>query len=148
MIATADPIPGFDHQAFESLVRQARSARRVVLGPALERRLIRPNPLPGRTKAERDLLAANRRQTIAALSKLPEQPATILAQKAKLRLLAETPLAEPALDPRAIERVLKTFPDEQGDELTATHLSVFLLNREELMRFAPAAARTGRRLQR
>ena len=46
------------------------------------------------------------------------------------------------------ERVLETFPDEQGNELTATHVSVFLLNREELMRFAPAAARAGLRLQR
>ena len=65
-----------------------------------------------------------------------KQPEVVLADKTLLQHLAETPLAEPALNHQALERVLRTFPTSQGNRLTATHLAVYVLDRKQALRAA------------
>ena len=80
---------------------------------------------PGLSRNERKYYVAYRNVTIVALRRLKEHPEASLAERSTLRLLAETPLASPVLDHRAIERVLRTFPD-QVESIEATDVSVFL----------------------
>jgi hypothetical protein len=140
-IATADPAPGLDRGALALLIRQAHAGSKVVLGSALERELARQTKLqlarPGLTKLERATLAAEEGSLKDSLRLITKEPEKILTRLATLRLLAKSPLIEPALSHRAIERVLRTYPVSQGVAMSATHLSLFLLNRQQLLAYAP-----------
>jgi hypothetical protein len=151
LIATADPSPGFDRRAFALLVRQARAAPRLVLGEAFERKLRAETPRLlaryGRSKNTRTFIAKRMQSIESTLSMLTTQPAQVLSHVWILQLLVSTPLAQPVLDHHALESVLRTFPKACGGcplddflidvALMATHLSVYVLDRQQLLSFSP-----------
>jgi hypothetical protein len=121
IIATANPAPGLDRQALARLFRQVRSGAKVVLGRPLERAL--------RSRVDGPTIRAS-------LLSIAEDPAKVLANRLVLRLLVKAPLVSPALDSADLARVLRTFPTAQGVAMSATHLSLYRLDRPQLLQFA------------
>jgi hypothetical protein len=107
-----------------------------VIGGAMEKGLNAMENQPGLNAQAKALLHAYHRDTLTLLRSINRQPEVALANKALLQRLLETPLVAPALDHHALERVLQTFPASQGNRLSATHLSVYLLDRRQLLRYA------------
>lgn len=141
LIATADPAPGFERDAFAQLVRQARSARKPVLGIQLERRLQRQvieHVAPSGLGKFASTVSVDEQRTIEKLlTKINVKPVEALSRRSVLSLLAAAPMVEPVLDHAALERAARTFPTVQGAALQATHLSAYLLTRSQLLLFAP-----------
>jgi hypothetical protein len=140
-ILDADPAPDFDRRSFELLVRQARSASKVVIGTALRARIdgeLRRNlARKGLDEGQRFLYTAAHRHTYDLLAQLHKDPVNVLAQRDMLELLAATPPAEPRLSQRALDRVVRTYPVRQGSALQYTHVTVDLLDRRQLLQYAP-----------
>jgi hypothetical protein len=111
-----------DVAAYTALILQAQSAPQVRLGPGAERALGAIAD-PG----ERFVIGH-------ALTQIREQPVSTLVPVV-LRFLRDHPIESPPLDPRLIDRVLRSVPDDWAPD-AATGLRLYLVDRAELLRIA------------
>jgi hypothetical protein len=126
LVARADLWPGFDAAAYQSLVTVAAGADGLDLGPAGDRALA---DLPD---------DGTREFAVAALAGIVVDPEATLLHPAVLEWVRDHPLADPALDPAAADRVLASLDDVDAGALQSgvTTLHVYLLDRDEVLRVA------------
>ncbi len=124
-VASVDAAPGLDREALARLVAAADDVD-VVLGEDLTAAL---GELPG---DQGDLIGAT------LDFQLPFDPPAVLLSRTNLELLLAHPLASPALDPDDLQSLLDSLPSG-ATGVTATDVSVHLLDRIELEAWDPAA---------
>ena len=127
VVAEVDARGDFDWEAWQGLLAEAEATDELVLGPDAEQ-LIEEQPTEAGQVMTRTYL-----ESFAG-----DSAPTALADRGNLELLLETPLEQPAYDPALIRRVLRTMPDsEPTPEDPRWRFRVFLLDREELLTWAP-----------
>ncbi|HMG45089.1 MAG TPA: hypothetical protein VK611_27400 [Acidimicrobiales bacterium] len=134
--AVVDGVPGellvdidgrtpVDEEAWEGLLAEAEATDEVVLGPAAEQLIEGQASEAGRIMVREHLTGFT-----------GDGAEVALGDRRNLELLLETPLEQPDFDPDLIRRMLRSLP-EPSDNAVDWRLRIFLLDREELLAWAP-----------